>query len=58
VDGNKRTALVTLELFLDLNGWALNAEDAACIATIEALAAGTMSEHELAAWVRKHLTRE
>lgn len=57
VDGNKRAALVALELFLDLNGWALDAEDSACIATMEELAAGSLSEAKLAEWVRSHLVR-
>jgi death-on-curing protein len=57
VDGNKRTAFVTLELFLDLNGWTLTADDASCIATMEALAAGTLSEADLAAWVRSCVMR-
>ena len=57
VDGNKRTALVTLELFLDLNGWTLTADDASCIATMQALAAGALPEADLAVWVRSFLTR-
>ena len=57
VDGNKRTAFVTMELFLDLNGWTLNVDDASCIATMEAVAAGSLTETDLAAWVRSHLTR-
>jgi len=53
VDGNKRTAFVVLELFLDLNGWQLEASDAECVSTMEALAAGNLSEAEMAAWVRE-----
>jgi death-on-curing protein len=56
VDGNKRTALVVLELFLELNGHLLQAEDADCVATFLALAAGDLAEEALAAWVREHLT--
>jgi len=51
LDGNKRTAFVVMELFLDLNGWFLNAEDADCIATMENLAAGDLSERAFAAWL-------
>jgi death-on-curing protein len=57
VDGNKRTAFVGLELFLNLNGWTLSADDASSIAIMEALASGSLSEDELAAWVRQHLVR-
>lgn len=54
VDGNKRTALVCVELFLVLNGYAFEATDAECVTTTLALAAGEMAEPELAAWVRQH----
>jgi death-on-curing protein len=54
LDGNKRTALVVAELFLDLNGWVLAADDAACVLTFVALAAGDLDEPALAAWFRQH----
>ena len=47
-----RTALVVLELFLEINGHALAADDADCVATMLALAAGELSEDLLAEWVR------
>jgi death on curing protein len=55
VDGNKRTALVVLELFLEINGHTLAADDADCVATVLALAAGDLGEGALADWVRQHL---
>ncbi|MGE0071694.1 MAG: type II toxin-antitoxin system death-on-curing family toxin [Thiomonas sp.] len=55
VDGNKRTAFVATELFLVLNGFELTADDAACVLTMLAVAAGEMSEDEFAAWIRAHL---
>jgi death-on-curing protein len=58
LDGNKRTAFVVMELFLNLNGWILNAEDADCISTMQSLAAGDFGEKALAAWLRTHLERE
>ncbi len=57
VDGNKRTALVTLELFLALNGHTVTADDVQCVAASLSLAAGELSESELADWVRRHLHR-
>lgn len=51
-DGNKRTALVVAELFLELNGHELTARDPACVATILALAASELTERELATWIR------
>lgn len=55
VDGNKRTALIALELFLELNGHELLATDVECVLTILALAAGELEEAQLAAWIRSHL---
>ena len=55
VDGNKRTAAVVSETFLVLNGYALNASDAELVVAFLALAAGDLSEEELADWFREHL---
>ena len=52
IDGNKRTAFVAIELFLALNGLELTASDADCVITMLTLAAGELSEADLAAWVR------
>lgn len=54
IDGNKRTAFVAIELFLALNGLELKAGDADCVLTMLSVAAGTLSEDELAAWIRQH----
>ena len=55
VDGNKRTAAVISETFLMLNGQALQATDAELVVAFVALAAGELSEDELADWFRQHL---
>ncbi len=52
MDGNKRTAFVSVELFLELNGHVLVADDADCIVTMLRLAEGAIGEDEFAAWVR------
>jgi death on curing protein len=52
VDGNKRTAFVAAELFLDLNGMALAASDEDCVLTMLRLAAGEIEEVAFAAWLR------
>ena len=54
IDGNKRTAFVCTELFLVLNGTILTADDADCVATMLALAAGDLAEADFAAWLRSH----
>ena len=54
LDGNKRTSLVVAELFLALNGLELTATDAECAATFLQLAAGDLTEDELAEWITTH----
>lgn len=55
VDGNKRTAAVVSETFLVLNGWVLTATDAELVVAFLALAAGELSEDELADWFRQRI---
>ena len=55
VDGNKRTAFVAVELFLWLNGWQLQADDASCVLTMLSLAAGDLSEDAFAQRLRDHV---
>ncbi len=52
VDGNKRTAFVAAELFLELNGVTLKAEDGDCVIVMLRLAAGEIGEDEFADWLR------
>ncbi len=54
-DGNKRTAWVSARLFLALNGHVLEFVQEDAIETVLALAAGELSEEELADWFRQHL---
>ena len=55
VDGNKRTAAVVSETFLILNGHSLAASDAELVVAFLALAAGELSEEELAEWFRERV---
>ncbi len=55
VDGNKRTAIVSCETFIELNGASLEASDEAIYPVILGLADGTLSEAEFAAWLRSRL---
>ena len=54
LDGNKRTSLVVAELFLELNGFEPVASDAVCVATFLSLAAGELTEDDLAHWVTEN----
>jgi death-on-curing protein len=52
VDGNKRAAFLAVGLFLALNGQRLVAGQADATLTMLGVAAGTIDEAQLAAWVR------
>ncbi len=54
LDGNKRTAYVAMELFLMKNGMLLVSSDEDSVLTFLRLAAGELSEDELAAWIRQN----
>jgi death-on-curing protein len=57
VDGNKRTAFLSIGLFLSINGSRLRADQVDAIQTMLALAGGTLDEGGLAAWIRIHAER-
>lgn len=57
VDGNKRMAFVVTETFLALAGHEITASDAECLSTWLSLAAGEVSEDQLADWLRLRLKR-
>ena len=50
-DGNKRVALAIIDVFLRMNGLALTADETDAVVTIQALAAGELTEEELAEWI-------
>lgn len=54
-DGNKRTAWVLARAFLALNGVELVYRQEQAAATVQSLAAGDLTEEELADWFRHHL---
>lgn len=55
IDGNKRTAFVAVELFLELNGHALLADDADSVTAMLRLAEGSFDEEDFAAWIRERI---
>lgn len=58
VDGNKRTAWVVARVFLAINGYQLDFDPHEGVRIIEALAAGTVGEAELAEWFRQGLRKQ
>jgi death-on-curing protein len=53
-DGSKRMGFLAMATFLGINGHALEAGDAEVVTQFVALAAGRVSEDELADWIRDH----
>lgn len=51
-DGNKRVALMAMYVFLDIHSVELGAAEPEAVLIIQDLAAGRISEAELAAWVK------
>lgn len=53
VDGNKRMSLITCSLFLQLNGYKLEASRKEKVEVFLKLAEGLIEEEELTRWIRK-----
>jgi death-on-curing protein len=56
-DGNKRAGFLAIGLFLELNGFHLSVDQVEAVQMVLRLAAGRISETELATWIRDHLNR-
>lgn len=57
VDGNKRLAFLSIGLMLAINGYSLKADKVDAINTMLDLAAGTIDEKTLAAWIDKNSSK-
>jgi death-on-curing protein len=57
LDGNKRIAFLGMAMFLGINGYEIETTELDVVQTMLALAAGTLSEAELAGWIRKRVVR-
>jgi death-on-curing protein len=55
IDGNKRTALILVELFLSLNRHELAASDVDCVTQIVGVADGAIPEADFAGWLRENI---
>lgn len=51
IDGNKRIALVVIDVFLRLNGYELVASEAEAVIKINNLVAGLEKQDSIAAWI-------
>ena len=57
LDGNKRASYLALDTFCRLNGWAVGTSQPEKFQIMMALAAGEITEEQLAAWITQHLVR-
>jgi len=53
IDGNKRVAFTVAAIFLEINGYILDAPEAETVITFEQLAAGNLGEEHLATWLQE-----
>jgi len=58
IDGNKRTAFQVMYVFLKVNSWNLDAPEPEVVLVMRSLAAGELSEDELAQWLKQYSSRE
>ena len=56
IDGNKRVALAIGAVFLQINGVTLDAPEPEAVIVFEQLAAGNLTEAELAGWFERSCT--
>jgi len=54
VDGNKRVALAVMYVFLEMNGYRLEAPETEAVDVMIRLAAGELDEPGLSAWLKEH----
>jgi death-on-curing protein len=54
-DGNKRIAFLAMAIFVELNGYRLEAPEPEVVQVMLAVAAKQIAERDLAKWVRSHL---
>ena len=55
IDGNKRATLVSAYTFLAVNGFELEVPEPEAMTVILGTADGSISEEDLASWIRSHL---
>ncbi len=57
VDGNKRVALVVMDMFLQLNGWEISASEEETYPMMISLADGTLAKRQLSRWLKENTKR-
>ncbi|OGP85885.1 MAG: death-on-curing protein [Deltaproteobacteria bacterium RBG_16_54_11] len=57
IDGNKRIALVLMDIFLEGNGWEIVAHEEQAYSMMMDLASGRLTKAQLASWLKKHSSK-
>jgi death on curing protein len=57
IDGNKRIALVTMDVFLQRNGFEIVASEKETYKIMIQLSVGKLSKEDLTTWLKKHTSR-
>ncbi len=57
VDGNKRVALVLMDIFLERNGWEIVAHEEQIYSMMLDLASGKLIKAQLASWLKKNSSK-
>ncbi|MFZ1978425.1 MAG: type II toxin-antitoxin system death-on-curing family toxin [Bacteroidota bacterium] len=57
VDGNKRVALVLMDIFLQKNGWEISATEEEVYLMMMSLASSRLSKVQLSLWLKEHSSR-
>ena len=55
IDGNKRIGFVAMAVFLELNGWMVDAPEPEVVQIMLTVASGELSEPDLASWLRAYI---
>jgi death on curing protein len=58
IDGNKRVAFVAMYIFLQKNGWTLNAPEENAYRMMMELASAKITRSELSAWLKRNSRRQ
>ena len=57
IDGNKRVAFVLMDVFLQKNGWEIQATEEEAYSMMMSRASGKLSKAQLSSWLKEHTAR-
>jgi len=57
VDGNKRVALVLMDIFLQKNGWEIDSLEEETYSMMISLASGKLNKSQLSSWLKEHTSK-